>query len=118
MASFLLHLTKRAGENFTLLFKIRDEVDPTQPFKIRHGIRKPVNPITLLSALERDHWLALFVGFLAFYADFLDFNVLAAATKKIAAYYGTTKAHVSDSITYTMALRIIGAAIFGFLGAK
>lgn len=116
MASLLIHLTRRAGENFALLFKIRDDFDPSQPNKIRYGIRRPQNPIVLLSHLERDHWLALFVGFLAFYADFLDFNVLAAATKKIAAYYGTSKAHVSDSITYTMALRVIGAAIFGFLG--
>lgn len=114
--NLLTHLIRRSGENFMLLFKIRDEVDPLQPNKIRYGIRKPVNPIKLLATLERDHWLALFVGFLAFYADFLDFNVLAAATKKIAAYYGTSKAHVSDSITYTMALRVVGAAIFGFLG--
>lgn len=74
--SFFHHLIIRAVENFFLLFKLRDE-----PIKEgendkeginRNGIRKPVNPISLLARLEFHHWLALFIGFLAVYVDLLD----------------------------------------------
>ncbi|PWN35206.1 MFS general substrate transporter [Meira miltonrushii] len=120
MTRLISHWTSRAAENFKLLFQIRDEPTQSDSQKgeqgIRVGIQRPISPIVLLSKLDKDHWLALLAGFIAFYADFLDFNVLATATTKIADYYQTSKTHVSDSITYTMALRVVGAAIFGFFG--
>lgn len=120
MIRLISHLSSRAAENFRLLFQIRDEPAGPESQKgeqdIRIGIQRPISPIILLSKLEKDHWLALLAGFIAFYADFLDFNVLATATTKIADYFQTSKTHVSDSITYTMALRVVGAAIFGFFG--
>lgn len=120
MNQFFSHLTSRAVKNFKLLFQIHDGSSDSDLQKgengIRVGIQRPISPIVLLGKLNKDHWLALFAGFIAFYADFLDFNVLAIATPKIADYFYTSKTHVSDSITYTMALRVVGAAIFGFFG--
>lgn len=48
--------------------------------------------------------------------SFSQFYVLAAAIKKISTYFGTTKTHVSDSLTYSMSMRIVGAGLFGLLG--
>lgn len=76
--AFFQNLIRRAIENFFLLFKFKD--DPVEDGKgekgrIRYGIRKPVNPIRLLSRLESHHWLALFIGFLCVYVDLLDVSI-------------------------------------------
>lgn len=76
MSSLFRNLIGRAGENFKLLFQIRDDpskVDiDAQNGTLRVGIQKPISPCKLLAKLETDHWLALLAGFIAFYADFLD----------------------------------------------
>ncbi|OAA41752.1 carboxylic acid transport protein [Metarhizium rileyi] len=77
-----------------------------------------VNPISLLAQLSAKNWLFFLVGFFSWTADAFDFHALSIQTKKLADYYGRSKADITTAITLTLLLRSIGAACFGLAGDK
>ncbi|KAL8912478.1 MAG: hypothetical protein Q9172_007497, partial [Xanthocarpia lactea] len=76
------------------------------------------NPIKLLMQLSARDWLFFVVGYLAWTADAFDFHALSIQTVKLAAYYNTSKTNITTSITLTLLLRSVGAAMFGLAGDR
>ncbi|CCU80891.1 unnamed protein product [Blumeria hordei] len=76
------------------------------------------NPITLFRKLSARDWLFFIVGFLAWTADAFDFHALSIQTTKLARYYQTSNTVITSTITLTLLLRSLGAAIFGIAGDK
>lgn len=83
----------------TAMVHAAKDASATQPVvshavPVRNGIEPLRNPITLIAALKSYHLLAFITAFTAMLADFLDFYALTTATKKIAAYFDTTKVSI------------------------
>jgi len=73
-------------------------------------------PVTPLSAAERRH--AVTAGFLGWTLDAFDFFVLVFLIDTLAAQFHVTKADIVRTITYTLAMRPLGALLFGLLADR
>jgi MFS family permease len=118
MAAFLSSLGHDAGNNFRQLFNIRQEqvivIDEDGKEKtVCMPMESPASPLRLLGMIKWQNWMFFFCAYFAFVADYLDFQLLQIQTKKLAMYYGTSKSTIASSITFTLLLRPVGAALIG-----
>jgi MFS family permease len=66
-----------------------------------------------LAMLTWRQWMYFVCGYMVIFVDFMDFNLLAIQTEKLAVYFNTTKTVISASITYTLLVRPVGALLVG-----
>jgi hypothetical protein len=111
-----------AKQSFSDLFKWKQRVivyaengETTTEWQSPPRLR---NPISLMAQLTAMNWVFFLVGLSAWTADAFDFHALSIQTVKISKYYKVSKTDVSEAITFTLLLRSVGAAIFGFAGDK
>src|SRR5689334_8331093 len=64
------------------------------------------------------HWHALTAGFLGWTLDAFDFFVVVFLVDKLAAEFQVSKEQIVFSITATLAMRPVGAIIFGLLADR
>jgi hypothetical protein len=120
MAALFMSLAKDAANNFTQLFRFREESvvainEAGKEEQVKLSLQRPENPIYLLKLLNFRQWMLFHCCFLAILADLTDFQLLSIQAVKLAIYYNTTKSVITTSITYTLLLRPVGAILFGFL---
>ncbi|ODQ51814.1 MFS general substrate transporter [Saitoella complicata NRRL Y-17804] len=77
---------------------------------------KIINPLTLVRKLTLMNWVYFLMGWMAWTMDGYDFHTVSLSVSKLAVYYDTPRARISQSITLTLLFRSVGAAIFGIAG--
>src|SRR5260370_16984062 len=77
-----------------------------------------VEAIRLFKLLDRDQRNTFVACFLGWALDAFDFFLLTFVIVPMAHDFGTSVAHLSYAITITLAMRPVGAFIFGLLGDR
>src|SRR5213593_3039255 len=77
-----------------------------------------ISPSSLASAAPRGHRAAVFASFLGWTLDAFDFFLVVFALTAIAKEFHKTDAEMALTITVTLALRPVGAFIFGLMADR
>jgi MFS transporter, SHS family, lactate transporter len=72
----------------------------------------------MLTVERRDQRNAVVAGFLGWTLDAFDFFILTLVLEDIAAAFGKTRPQVALAITLTLAMRPLGAIIFGLMADR
>src|SRR5215475_4366442 len=75
-------------------------------------------PTTSELARDSDHWHAVLAGFLGWTLDAFDFFVVIFLFDALAQHFQVSKADIVLSVTGTLAMRPVGALIFGMLADR
>ncbi|BFZ60046.1 hypothetical protein YB2330_001068 [Saitoella coloradoensis] len=87
-----------------------------------HTHKRPIprpkvpNPWHVIRLLNWKHWVYFLVGFAAWTMDGYDFHTVSLSVSRLAEFYGKPRADISQSITFTLLFRSVGAAVFGIAG--
>ena len=74
--------------------------------------------LTTTATKPRGHWHAVTAGFLGWTLDAFDFFVVVFLVDRLATEFQVSKAHIVFTITATLAMRPLGAIIFGLLADR
>lgn len=69
-------------------------------------------------SFKNNYWTAFTISFLISFADSLDFYTMAFSIHKIANYYQTSKANMSQAITYSILQRTLGGLFSASFGSS
>lgn len=69
-------------------------------------------------AFRDNYWTAFIISFLISFADSLDFYTMVYSMHKIASYYNTSKANMSQAITYSILQRTLGGLFSASFGSS
>jgi MFS transporter, SHS family, lactate transporter len=90
-------------------YNLRPMVTATMP-------ARPAEPVRAMTTSEAGH--TLFASFLGWTLDAFDFFVLVFVLPKIGADFHRSVADIAFAITMTLAMRPIGAALFGWMADR
>ena len=74
--------------------------------------------MTSASGQASDRWHAMLAGFLGWTLDAFDFFVVIFLLDVLAAHFHVPKRDIVLTITATLAMRPVGALLFGMMGAR
>ncbi|KAJ3206914.1 hypothetical protein HDU82_004230 [Entophlyctis luteolus] len=74
------------------------------------------NPFKLMAMMSMQQWIFFLVGWFAWSTDAYDFFCVSLSATALANYWGVAASTITQSITYTLLTRSLGAVIFGVLG--
>ncbi|KAJ3131835.1 hypothetical protein HK100_005961 [Physocladia obscura] len=74
------------------------------------------NPFTLMRQISFQQLIFFLVGWVAWSTDAYDFFCVSLSASTLAKYWGVAASTITQSITYTLLTRSLGAVIFGVLG--
>ncbi|KAJ3384310.1 hypothetical protein HDU84_003032 [Entophlyctis sp. JEL0112] len=74
------------------------------------------NPFTLIAMVSPQQWVFFLVGWFAWSTDAYDFFCVSLSATTLATYWEVAPSTITQSITFTLLTRSLGAVIFGILG--
>jgi SHS family lactate transporter-like MFS transporter len=77
-----------------------------------------LSPVKVSARSALSHWHAVTAGFLGWTLDAFDFFVLVFLVDTLAAQFGVKKSDIVFTMTATLAMRPVGAVIFGLLADR
>ncbi len=79
---------------------------------------QPVAPSAASAPLRREHWHAVIACFLGWTLDAFDFFVVVFMMDALVRQFGVSKTEVVLTITWTLAMRPVGAFLFGLFADR